>query len=580
MLPLLARRDLSAPLLWRRGEAMSAGAFIAQALALAERLPARGRPVNLCQDRGHFALALAAALLRGQTSLLPPNALPATLAALAAEGSEAGEPAYALVDDSIDSATELPADLPTVHVATIPALEPATAVPGIEADLPAVRLLTSGSTGTPQPHGKRFGQLVLNIGAEAERLAEMLERPSLADVTLVGTVPAQHSYGMESTVLLALLGGAAFEAGRPFYPADIVAALAAVPAPRALVSTPFHLKTLLASGLALPHTALILSATAPLTPQLAAQAEAASGGGRLIEIYGCTEAGQVATRRTTEGEVWWTMGALRLSGAPARTLSEAPADATWVHGGHVLEPTPLADVIERLDATHFRLFGRAGDVIHVGGKRSSIAHLNFQLNRIPGVEDGAFWLPDGEAQDGEQVARPVAFVVAPGLSAADVAAGLRQHLEPVFVPRRIVFLASLPREGTGKITQATLRALAEQHLVGAKTAAPTPPAATEFAIAADHPACDGHFPGQPLLPGAMLLSLVFEALASRPDLGAALGPTPGIANVKFLRPVRPGQTVRIAFGDAGRSLSFEAFVRNADGEAVAARGQLAAGGTA
>ena len=52
--------------------------------------------------------------------------------------------------------------------------------------------------------------------------------------TLIGTVPPQHMYGFESTVLLALVSGNAFSAERPFYPADIAAAVAAAPRPRAL----------------------------------------------------------------------------------------------------------------------------------------------------------------------------------------------------------------------------------------------------------------------------------------------------------------------------------------------------------
>jgi 3-hydroxymyristoyl/3-hydroxydecanoyl-(acyl carrier protein) dehydratase len=268
------------------------------------------------------------------------------------------------------------------------------------------------------------------------------------------------------------------------------------------------------------------------------------------------------------------MGALRMQARPAADGGDA---ATWVHGGHVLEPTPLSDVIELIDSTHFRLYGRAGDVIHVGGKRSSIAHLNFQLNCIPGVEDGAFWLPEGDAADGEQVARPVAFVVAPGLSAAQIATALRGQLEAVFVPRRIVHVEALPREATGKLTQAALRALAQARLGvrGPDTAALLD---AGLPIADDHPACDGHFPGQPLLPGAMLLSLVLEALALRPELATALGPTPGIANVKFLAAVRPGQRLRVRFaGATANALGFEAFAVD-DGETaiLAARGQLAA----
>ena len=57
--------------------------------------------------------------------------------------------------------------------------------------------------------------------------------------------PAQHMYGFESTVLLALLSGNALSAERPFYPADVAAAVRRVPQPRVLVTTPIHLRTLL-----------------------------------------------------------------------------------------------------------------------------------------------------------------------------------------------------------------------------------------------------------------------------------------------------------------------------------------------
>jgi hypothetical protein len=233
--------------------------------------------------------------------------------------------------------------------------------------------------------------------------------------SIVATVPAQHSYGFESSVLLALLGGAAFDAGRPFYPADIAEALARQPRPRALVTTPVHLKALLLSGTALPPVDLVLSATAPLSPQLAQQAESRLAG-RVIEIYGCTEAGQVAIRRTTATEVWTTLAGLRIESQPSDD-----GQRFVVNGGHVLEATPLADQLELLDAQRFRLLGRANDLIHVAGKRSSLAHLNFHLNRIDGVDDGVFWLPDGVA-DG--VVRLVAFVVAPSLSARHIIAAL------------------------------------------------------------------------------------------------------------------------------------------------------------
>ena len=542
--PLVGVRDLASTLAWHEGAPISAAQFIAEAQAFAQCLPTRGRPVNLCQDRYRYALGLAAALLRGQTSLMPPNALPATLRALP---GGADEP-YALIDEpGLDSG-----GLATIVVRRPQGVAPASEVPCIDAGFEAVHLLTSGSTGVPRAHPKRWGALVDCMRSGGERLADSCGLASLAGLNIVATVPAQHSYGFESSVLVALHCGAAFDAARPFYPADIAAALARLPRPRALVTTPFHLKALLLAGVPLPPVDLVLSATAPLSPQLAAQAEAAMGA-RLIEIYGCTEAGQVATRRTTAGDTWTPYDGLRVW-READPASEAD-ERFMVDGGHVLEPTPLADVLVLEGGGRFRLLGRANDLIHVAGKRSSLAHLNFQLNRIDGVDDGAFWLPD-EVADG--VVRPLAFVVAPRLEAAQIVRALRQQLEPAFVPRRVVHVDALPREATGKLTAQALQRFALATL------------AHEFEIAADHPAFDGHFPGHPVLPGVVLLSLVMQALDTRPALREQLGAPPTIEQAKFLAPVTPGSRVRVTLSAQARGVRFELHA----GPTLVAKGQL------
>ncbi|HNG80411.1 MAG TPA: CoA ligase, partial [Burkholderiaceae bacterium] len=205
-------------------------------------------------------------------------------------------------------------------------------------------------------------------------------------------------------------------------------------------------------------------ATAPLSPQLAARAEAALAA-PLMEIYGCTEAGQVATRLTTRGPEWRTFRGLTLSGDGEHSI---------VQGGHVPQPTPLADVLEVLaepdgaPATRFRLLGRSNDLINVAGKRSSLSHLNYHLNSIEGVQDGAFWMPpDGDSV--EDVVRLVAFVVAPGLDRAALLAALRERVDPAFLPRRIVAMESLPRDPTGKLPAGRLAQLAAERLGGAST---------------------------------------------------------------------------------------------------------------
>lgn len=439
--PLLTG-ELAAPFAWRAGTAISRGQFLADAAALAERLPAGGTMLNLSTDRYRFALGLGAALLRGQSSLLPPNHLADTVARLRARFPAC----YSLVEPGGDVH-----GLPSVaHGAAAAIASVAPAVPAIDADLVAAHVLTSGSTGEPVPHAKPWGLLTINARAEASRLAGTIGRRDLSGIALVATVPPQHMYGFESSVLLALLGGAALDAGRPFFAADIAAALAQVPAPRMLVTTPFHLKALLDSGVDVPPLALVVCATAPLAPQLAARAEQALKA-PLVEIYGCTEAGQVATRRTTAGADWRTFDGLRLAGDGAEVT---------VSGGHVAAPTPLADVLEVVDAQTFRLLGRSNDLVNIAGKRSSIGHLDFHLNAIEGVIDGAFWMPPDEDGESNGIARLVAFVVAPGVPAERIAAALRQRVDAAFVPRRILHVDALPREATGKITVAALAALA------------------------------------------------------------------------------------------------------------------------
>ena len=441
---LVAGDALDSALAYRDGRAISRRQFVADAQALARRLPAAGAMLNLSVDRYRFALGLGAALLRGHTSLLPPNHTVHTVERL----RSAFQSVYALVEGEDDGH-----GLPVIaHAEGHAPMARASAVPEVDATMIAAYVLTSGSTGDPVPHAKPWSLLVASARAESARLAGAIGRSTLAGVALVATVPPQHMYGFESSVLLALHGGAAFDAGRPFYPADIVAALERAPRPRMLVTTPFHLKALLDSGLALPDADLLLCATAPLSPQLAAAAETGFGA-PLMEIYGCTEAGQVATRRTTAGPEWRTFEGLAMQG---------DGDAASVSGGHVPQATPLADVLEVIDARSFRLLGRSNDLVNIAGKRSSIGHLNFHLNAIEGIVDGTFWMPPEEPGNAG-VARLVAFVVAPGVDGERIRTALRGRVDAAFLPRRIVAVDALPREATGKLTSARLAAFAATH---------------------------------------------------------------------------------------------------------------------
>lgn len=66
----------------------------------------------------------------------------------------------------------------------------------------------------------------------------------------------------------------------------------------------------------------------------------------------------------------------------------------------------------------------------------------------------------------------------------------------------------------------------------------------ELVFAPDHPAAQGHFPGNPIIPGAVLLSEALLAIEDR--MGARLAPFQ-VTAAKFLHPTRPGDRVLIEF---------------------------------
>jgi acyl-coenzyme A synthetase/AMP-(fatty) acid ligase len=441
-IPLLSHSSPSAVIAYRAGVAISAQRFLSDAKRLGQSLPAGHHVLNVCADRYRFTVGLAACLITGRVSLLPSTHTPEVIGQLASFAPDA----FCLTDDPL---CEI--GLPRVHYPGEPAAtEVAWAVPEIPVTQLAAIVFTSGSTGTPLPYKKTWGRLARCVRDGAPRLGLSDGRSHV----LIGTVPAQHMYGFESTVLLALMSGNSFCAERPFYPADIAAAVAAVPRPRVLVTTPVHLRALLASEIEMPPLDLVVSATAPLEQDLARAVEEKFQVTALLEIYGSTETGQIAIRRTAESAAWRLWPGVRL---------KISNDQVFAHGGHVEQLTVMQDVIEITGDDEFLLHGRTADLVNVAGKRSSFGYLNAQLNAIPGVIDGVFFLRDG-ATGSTGVARLGAVVVAPTLSVAALTEQLRQRIDPVFLPRPLIIVERLPRNATGKLPQQELQYLANRHL--------------------------------------------------------------------------------------------------------------------
>ena len=376
--------------------------------------------INLCANRYAFLAGFAAALAGRKTTLLPPSSATAIVAETAGAYG-----ACSIIDDR------------TVG-SRLAACRGATALVAPSDDFVALIGHTSGSTGGPTAHRKSWSSLRATAALNAAAIRRELP-PGAGQPWIVATVPSQHMYGMELAALLPLLGGFSIHAGQPLFPADVAQALGAVPAPRVLVSTPVHLRSLVESGVSLPAVAVVVSATAPLSAELARDVEDRFGT-TLLEMFGSTETCVIATRRSARERAWRPYPGVGLEPSASGTLVSAP----WLAG-----PTLLQDVLEVGAAGGFTVIGRNSDLIEVAGKRASLADLTRRLSSLPGVRDAYVFQAD--APDAIGVRRVAALVVAPGLTSGAVLDLLRPLVDAAFLPRPLVMVDTLPRNQVGKI---------------------------------------------------------------------------------------------------------------------------------
>lgn len=411
--------------------------FVCDVLHLSSQLPDTRYIVNLCQNRYYFAVAFCALAIRNIVNLLPGNKQTTTLENLGRDY----QTSWAIADCEGDF------PLQTIQIAK--QLEnvdrnPIQHCPSVPFTQVAAIAFTSGSTGKPVANPKIWGTLATT----ARLLASRFIANNDVDLVIVGTVPAQHMYGLETTIMLPLQAGLMFDSAKPFFPMDIKQTLDVYSNRALLITTPIHLRTMIQSTLEMPDIYAVVSATAPLDLQIAEKSQAMLGT-EVWEIFGCTEAGSMATRRPTGSHHWHLLDGFTLTQTAEGTIATAP---------HLTTAAIIQDQITIESPEHFVLSGRATDLINIAGKRSSLSDLTIQLLEINGVEDGVVFLPQKENAE----VRPAAFVVS-RLSEKELIAALALKIDPAFIPRPLKIIQSLPRNETGKISRETIEQLWEEY---------------------------------------------------------------------------------------------------------------------
>ena len=420
---------------WNEKESISHQQFLTDVMLLVNTLPNKKFAVNLCEERYSFMVAFAAVIVKEQTNLLPQSRVIDNVMAVAEEYQDS----YVIAEEFINNLEleQIEAVYQHSENSTCANQVPNT-IPMVNSEHIAAIAFTSGSTGKPQPNPKTWGALVAGAKMAAQRF-DLITSP----VHIVATVPPQHMYGLETSILYSMQNGCPIYTDRPFYPDDIRSAVESTKSPVILITTPVHLRACNAAvNIKWKNIKYIISATAPLRVELA-QEVSKKLNARVMEIFGCTEAGAIASREPAISEIWNLYNGVTIHSDKNKTILNAVG---------IVENLELSDVIQIIDKQHFKLLGRDSDMINIAGKRGSLADLTLKLQSIDGIDDAVVFLPESE----KEVNRLVALVVTKTLTTNEISAEFAKKVDSVFIPRPIYCVDKLPYNETGKLIRQNL----------------------------------------------------------------------------------------------------------------------------
>jgi acyl-coenzyme A synthetase/AMP-(fatty) acid ligase len=307
-------------------------------------------------------------------------------------------------------------------------------------DTELVKLFTGGSTGA----AKIWSKSVSNIFAEAKFMAS---RYSINETDcILATITPYHIYGFLFSVVVPLVANAKVIAENPFFPAEIDHCVTKHSA-TILASVPAHYRAL--QGRRLSSTLRLAFSSAGMLPEKDNIGFCSKNKAEIVEVYGSTETGGLATRNRAAKEQYFTaLAAIEWLIREERLYVRSPflsSDVPREKGDWFLS----GDRVQFQGENAFSLHGRADAITKVAGERVDLDEIKDLLLLQKGVAECVVLPLKDTTGRGNRIAVLIRSD-RENLDLVPIKIVLSVSLEPAAMPKIIRLTTQIPVRPNGK----------------------------------------------------------------------------------------------------------------------------------
>jgi acyl-coenzyme A synthetase/AMP-(fatty) acid ligase len=310
----------------------------------------------------------------------------------------------------------------------------------VNPDAELLKLFTGGSTGA----AKIWSKSVANIFEEAQFMAS---RYAIDDKDcILATITPYHIYGLLFSVAIPLVASARIVAESPFFPAEIATSVENHSV-TILASVPAHYRALQMRSL--PSSLRLAFSSAGMLPEKDNNEFCSRNRAKIVEVYGSTETGGLATRnRAAEEEFFsplepieWQILDERLTIRSPFLSPEVPREkGNWFLSG---------DRVRQQGKDTFSLHGRADAITKVAGERVDLDEIRDLLQQQKGVAECVVLPLEDDTGRGNRIAVLIRSDQEK-LDLGPIKLVLSVSLEPPAMPKIFKLASQIPVRPNGK----------------------------------------------------------------------------------------------------------------------------------